>query len=108
MQASRFGPASETQLSTLKKELLIFAVLLLFGLIVLPVCVYVVGQNLIGQYSPDAGVSGLLTAIWNDLAGFAPAAWILVLSPWLVIQLLRLGVRLWRRPVRHTRAADAR
>lgn len=78
------------------KELLIFAVLFLTGLIVLPLCIYVVGVSVIGEYSPDAGLSGLLLAIWGDLARFRIAAWLLVLSPWIVIQLVRLAVRLWR------------
>lgn len=85
-------------MSILKKELLIFAVLLFVGLIVLPLCVYVVGQNFVGEYSTQTGVAGLLTAVWGDFARFRAGAWILVLSPWLVIQLLRLALRLWRRP----------
>lgn len=84
-------------MTPLKKELLIFGVLLFAGLIILPFCIYIVGQNVVGEYSPDAGAFGLVMAIWGDLARFNPAAWILVLSPWGVIQLLRYGMRLWRR-----------
>ena len=82
----------------MRKELLIFGVLFFVGLVVLPFCIYIVGRSFIGEYSPEAGAAGLLMAIWGDLAGFSVAAWLLVLSPWLVIQLLRVAMRLWRRP----------
>jgi hypothetical protein len=78
------------------RELLIFGLLFLAGLVLLPICIYVVGVNIIGEYSPEAGMAGLLLAIWGDLARARIGAWILVLSPWLVIQLIRLFVRLWR------------
>jgi hypothetical protein len=78
------------------KELLIFGFLFFVGLVVLPVCIYIVGVNVIGEYSPEAGMSGLLLAIWGDVARLRISAWILVLSPWVVIQLVRLALRLWR------------
>ena len=106
MQQRRPGPPDERKLSNLKKELLIFGALFFVGLLVLPICVYVVGQSFIGEYSPEAGAAGLLTAIWADLAAFAPAAWLLVLSPWLVIQLVRVAIRLWRAPAADTGAAS--
>lgn len=83
-------------MSSLRKELLIFAVLLFAGGLILPICIYVVGQNVIGEYSPDAGAAGLIIAIWSDLARFRISAWLLVLSPWAVIALVRLAVRIWR------------
>jgi hypothetical protein len=83
-------------MSPRNRELTIFGVLFFVGLVILPVCIYVVGINLIGEYSPEAGISGLLMAIWGDLARLRIGAWILVLSPWLVIQLLRLAIRIWR------------
>lgn len=85
-------------MSSLKKELLIFGILLFVGLAVLPICIYVVGVNFIGEYSPNAGAFGLVMAIWSDLAQFNIGAWALVLSPWAVIALLRLSIRVWRRP----------
>ena len=85
-------------MTSLKKELVISGILLFVGLVVLPFCIYIVGQNVIGEYSPDAGAFGLVTAIWSDLGRFSIGAWILVLSPLAVIQLLRLSARIWRRP----------
>jgi hypothetical protein len=90
-----------------RKELLIFGILFIVGTLVLPFCIYVVGQNIIGEYSPDTGAFGLVTAIWSDLARFSIGAWILVLSPWGVIQLLRLATRLWRGGTRTAGPADS-
>ena len=94
-------------MDSLKKELLIFGILFFIGLVVLPFCIYVVGQNVIGEYSPDAGAFGLVMAIWGDLARFRIAAWILVLSPWAVIQLIRLAAALWRRPANISDTAES-
>lgn len=94
-------------MGSLKKELLIFGILLLAGLIVLPIGIYVVGQNVIGEYSPDAGFSGLVMAIWGDLATFSLGAWLLVLSPWGVISLLRATLHFWRSPARRTEPAES-
>ncbi len=67
-------------MSSVRKELLISGFLLVVGFVILPFCIYIVGQNVFGSYA------------------FSLGAWILVLSPWAVIQLLRYAVRLWRRP----------
>mgnify|MGYP001812425300 CR=1 FL=1 len=85
-------------MSSVRKELLISGFLLVVGFVILPFCIYIVGQNVFGAYSAESGAFGLVTTIWRDLAAFSLGAWILVLSPWAVIQLLRYAVRLWRRP----------
>ena len=87
-------------LKTLNKELLLFGILFFAGLFVLPLCIYIVGQNVIGEYSPETGISGLYGAIWGDLARLGFGAWALVLSPWLIIQLCRVAIRVWRGPAR--------
>ena len=83
--------------STVKFELILGMTLLAFGMLALPVGVYWVGQFVIGGYESDSGVAGLIGAIWDDLGRGSPAAWILVLSPYVVIQLLRVAIRLLRR-----------
>jgi hypothetical protein len=85
-------------LLSLRKELLISSVLLVLGFVIVPFCIYIVGQNVFGSYSEESGAFGLVTTIWADLASFSLGAWILVLSPWAVIQLLRFSVHLWRGP----------
>jgi hypothetical protein len=82
--------------SRLRKELLIAGVLLSFGLAVLPALVYWVGIRVVGEYSPGDGLTDLIWHIWSDLAAGSVTAWILIASPYLIIQLLRLGSRFWK------------
>jgi hypothetical protein len=83
------------------RELLIAAALLGFGALLLPYAIYLVGQQVVGEYEGEGGPVGLGVAIWAGLVQGQWAAWLLALSPYLVIQLLRLGalVRRSRRPV---------
>jgi hypothetical protein len=50
----------------------------------------------IGEYAQDAGVLDLAEQIWSELLHLEPAAWMLVLRPYVVNQLTRLAIRLWR------------
>ena len=82
--------------TTLKKELSVAVILLAVGLLLLPVAIYWVGLEIIGEYAPDAGLLDLMLAIWSALLAGEWGAWLLVLSPYAVILLLR-GARLaWR------------
>ncbi len=85
----------------LKREALLLAGLLTFGLLVLPFAVYLVGVRVFGEYRADADAFTLAVDLWIALGRGFWAAWVLVLSPYLVIQALRLARRLWRarRPV---------
>jgi hypothetical protein len=83
--------------SRLRKELLVAAALLSFCLAALPVLVYWVGSRVVGEYYPDSGLSDFVWHIWSDLAAGSVLAWILIVSPYLIIQLLRLALILWRR-----------
>jgi len=83
---------------TLRREIIVAAVLFAFGFFVLPLAIYWVGRELIGSYSadPSAGALTLAESIWADLLSFRPSAWVLVLAPYCLIQLLRVTRRLWR------------
>ena len=81
------------------REIVLAALLIGFGLLVLPFVVYFVGQRILGDYGEGLGAAALAEAIWLDLLSFRPAAWILVLSPYLTIQLARGVRRIWRRTV---------
>jgi hypothetical protein len=83
--------------SRLRKELLVATALLSFGLAALPVLVYWVGIRVVGEYYPDSGLSDFVWHIWSDLAAGSVLAWILIVSPYLIIQLLRLSLIFWRR-----------
>lgn len=85
----------------LKRETLILSALLAFGVLVLPFAIYVVGSQLIGEYRPDATAASLALDLWAALGTGHWAAWLLVTSPYLVVQALRSARALWRgrRPV---------
>ena len=80
-----------------KREVAVAASLLAFGLFVLPIAIYTVGRQLIGAYGETDSMWDLAEIIWADLLTLEPPAWILVLSPYIVVQLLRWVWRLWRR-----------
>ena len=81
-----------------RREIVVAAVAFAVGFFVLPLAIYWVGRELIGQYSPDpaAGALALAESIWTDLLRLRWTAWLLVLAPYGVIQLLRYARRLWR------------
>ena len=80
----------------LTKELAILAASLAIGLVLLPIAVYVVGQNVVGEYGPNLDVLNLMTAIWADIARFSAPAWLFIASPYLGLQLLRVAKWQWR------------
>jgi len=86
----------DTPRAAWRRELAIAAAVFAFGFFVLPFAIYWVGQQVMGEYSADAGVFALAEHIWSDLLTLSPAAWILVLSPYAVVQLARLVRRWWR------------
>ncbi|HEX7237691.1 MAG TPA: hypothetical protein VF405_12060 [Gammaproteobacteria bacterium] len=90
-------PDATVQPPVWQREVTIAAALLAFGLLVLPFAVYFVGQSVLGEYGEGGGALALAENIWRDLLSFRPAAWILVSSPYLTIQLARGVRRVWRR-----------
>ena len=57
----------------------------------LPMAIYETGQVLLGEYSEEGkGLGHLYGSIFRDLGLGRPAAWMLVLGPWLGIQLIRV------------------
>jgi hypothetical protein len=76
----------------LRKELILAGTLVGVGLLVLPPTVYWVGRQVVGEYESAAGLIGLMDQIWSEFFTGQPAAWLLVMSPYLVVQLLRLAV----------------
>jgi len=78
--------------SSLRKELILAGTLVGVGLLVLPPAVYWVGQQVVGEYESDAGLLGLMDQIWSEFFTGRPAAWLLVMSPYLLVQSLRLAV----------------
>lgn len=83
------------QLSVLKnvliREAAILLVLLFAGILLLPLAIYLVGQSVFGEYS-GAGFSGFYVQLHHDIRDGQPVVWYLILSPYIIWQLLRLTV----------------
>ena len=78
-----------------KLELVLLFSLLAIGLLVLPMLIYFTAAPVAGDY-PGDGLWGLFKHIWGDLGRGRPFTWLMVLCPYLFVQLLRLGVVSWR------------
>ena len=76
-----------------KRELTLAACLIGGGLLLVPLAVYWVGLRVVGNYESDAGLWGLLVHIWSDFLALDLGAWLLVLSPYLIVQLLRVSAK---------------
>lgn len=77
-----------------RKELTAAVVLLIFGVAVLPALIYLVGVIIIGPYEGDGGIGGLYGSLLRALGEPQAAAWLLILSPYAVVQLLRAALLL--------------
>lgn len=71
------------------KETALLAVLVFIGVAVLPLCIYLVGEAVFGEYG-NGGFSGFFGALHRKLREGEPSVWFLLLSPYLLWQLLRL------------------
>lgn len=79
----------------LKKEAAVFAVLLFVGLVILPIAVWFVGKAVFGAYG-GTGYAEFFGTLSGKIRNGDPVAWFLVLSPWLVWQIVRLMFLGWR------------
>ncbi len=80
-----------------KRELVLAASMVGLGAFLLPGAVYVVGQAVVGEYPAEGGVLALAVDVWMEAVRGSPLALVLMLSPYGVVQLLRLSRRMWRR-----------
>ena len=70
--------------------------LLFFGLAIMPIGIYFVGQNVFGAFEGN-GFGDFFGTISARIRSGDPVAWFLVLSPYLIWQLIRLSWFGWRR-----------
>jgi hypothetical protein len=73
----------------IQRELVLLLILLPVGLLLLPAAVYIVGSAIFGEYG-GSGFGGFFGMLMGELQSGEPAVWFLVLSPYIVWQLLRL------------------
>ena len=79
----------------LKKELALLATMLLFGIVILPIAIWFVGNVVFGSYG-GAGYGDFFGTLSSKLRSGDLVAWFLVLSPWLALQVVRLAAWGWR------------
>ncbi len=71
------------------------AALLAFGLLALPIGVFLVGQQVVGEYPAEGGVWTLALDLWGDAVRGQPLALLLALAPYGMVQLARVAARLF-------------
>ncbi len=86
---------SDSLKKNLRKELVLFLVLTLFGVLVLPLLVYLVGQLVFGAYE-QGGFGTFYGTLHGRFRAGEGAVWFLLFSPYIVWQLLRVTVRGFR------------
>jgi hypothetical protein len=75
----------------LRKESLLFLYSFLVGILLLPIVIYFIGYGLFGEYS-GSGFSAFYGNLHGSLRSGELAVWFLVLSPYLILQLIRSTV----------------
>ena len=81
--------------SSAKREAALFLVLLLLGLLLLPAAIYLVGQSVFGDYG-GGGFGEFYAGIHRDIRSGNGVVWFLVLAPYLIWQVLRLTIGIFR------------
>ena len=81
---------------SLKKESLLFLYLFLAGILLLPIAIYSIGYALFGEYS-GTGFSAFYGSLHSSLRSGELAVWFLVLSPYLILQIIRGAIYTLRR-----------
>ncbi len=87
------------------REGAIFLGFLLFGLLILPIAVYIVGGAVFGEYGGD-GFFAFYGMVQNAIRNGESAILFLVLSPYLAWQIFRLTIWGFRKTWRHRHGAQ--
>ncbi len=69
-------------------ELALALSLVFAGMVLLPLAIYFTGQSIFGEYS-GAGFSEFYRRLSGEVREGRPVVWFLVLSPYLILMLLR-------------------
>ena len=87
-------PEGSLKTSVLREAALLLG-LLLVGLVVVPILIYLIGPRLLGEFGGH-GFADFFGSLGARIRSGEAAAWFLVLSPYLVVQVLRLTWFGWR------------
>lgn len=74
-----------------KKELAYLIGCLAAGFLLGPMIVFFIGQGVLGPYDDGAGLGSFYANFRQALGRGLPSAWIMFLSPYLLVQWLRLA-----------------
>jgi hypothetical protein len=80
----------------LQKEAALFLGLFFFGIVLVPVAVYLVGRSVFGEYGGH-GFADFYASLHYELRAGQTVTWYLVLSPYLAWQLFRLTIYAFRK-----------
>jgi hypothetical protein len=78
------------------RELAIFVAALAFGVLIMPLAIYAVGRETLGEYA-NGGAGALLADFFRGLASGARAFWTVALGPYAFILLMRAAMSVARR-----------
>ncbi|MDH3265470.1 MAG: hypothetical protein OEM25_00770 [Gammaproteobacteria bacterium] len=78
-----------------KRELALFLGLLFAGFVLVPVPIYLVGQNVLGEFGGN-GYGDFFGTLSAKIRGGDLVAWFFVLAPYFAWQVMRLTLRAWR------------
>lgn len=104
LPAAHFAAMQEAQIEpqagsgppvALRRELRYFAMVAAFGLVVMPLLIYLAGVLTLGPY--DGGLWSFLGALYRAFFTFHASAWLLLLGPYLLFWAIRLLTRPLRR-----------
>ncbi len=80
-----------------KKELIVLGFFLFLSLLVLPIIIYVVGELVFGKYEGN-GYMDFLIKLIERLSSGNFVTWILILSPYIGWQIMRISLYLRKPP----------
>jgi hypothetical protein len=96
-EAPRGALARLRALSGAQRALILYALALLFGVLIVPFLIWLVGNRVLGPYTQGqnthAGPVALLTDFFVGLAHGSAVFWAVALGPFAIVLLLRLFLR---------------
>lgn len=77
------------------KEIALFVGLLFLGFVLMPIAIYIVGQQFFGEYAGH-GYGHFFGILSGKIRSWDIVAWFLILAPYLAWQIARLTAYGWR------------
>lgn len=96
IRGANVSPDNKKLSTPLNRELAIFIGLSFFGLLILPLAIYVVGHFVFGEYGEE-GMLAFYGTLYSALRNLDAVVLFLVLSPYVVCQMSRLTLWAFRK-----------